>query len=124
MAEAQKVDPDTKRIIPVLTKPDLIDVGAEESVKELLLGLKTDRFHMGFHMAKGRGQEALNNKETIEEGMEKDEAFFRDTEPWRSVEDKKLLTTKSLRIKLGELQMRLIRSSFNEIVAEMKDKRD
>jgi hypothetical protein len=95
MAEAQKVDPDTKRIIPVLTKPDLIDVGAEESVKELLLGLKTDRFQMGFHMAKGRGQEVLNNKETIEEGIEKEEASFRDTEPWRSVEDKNLLTTRA-----------------------------
>jgi interferon-induced GTP-binding protein Mx1 len=124
MAEARKVDPDTKRTIPVLTKPDLIDVGAEESVKQLLLGMKTDHFEMGFHMVKGRGQKALNNKKTIEEGLEKEEAFFRNTEPWRSVEDKNLFTTKSLRIKLGELQMRLIRSSFNEIVAEMKEKRD
>jgi hypothetical protein len=68
MAEARKVDPDTKRTIPVLTKPDLIGAGAEKSVKELLLGLKTDDFQMGFHMVKGRGQNALNNNETIEHG--------------------------------------------------------
>ena len=54
MAEARKVDPDTKRTIPVLTKPDLIDDGGEMSVKELLLGMKTDSFLLGFHMVKGK----------------------------------------------------------------------
>ena len=53
MADARKVDPDTKRTIPVLTKPDLIDQGAESSVKDLLLGMKTEHFDMGFHMVKG-----------------------------------------------------------------------
>ena len=53
LAEARKVDPATKRTIPVLTKPDLIDDGGEMSVKELLLGMKTDSFSMGFHIVKG-----------------------------------------------------------------------
>jgi interferon-induced GTP-binding protein Mx1 len=66
MAEALKVDPDTKRTIPVLTKPDLIDAGAEGNVRELLLGHKTEDFQMGFHMVKGRGQAALDNKTTLE----------------------------------------------------------
>ena len=38
MADAFKVDPTTKRTIPVITKPDLIDKGAENSVLDLLLG--------------------------------------------------------------------------------------
>ena len=59
MAEALKVDPETRRTIPVLTKPDLIDYGAEGGVKELLLGEKTKAFQMGFHMVKGRGQRKL-----------------------------------------------------------------
>jgi len=54
MAEARKVDPDTKRTIPVLTKPDLIDGGGEISVKALLLGEKTQAFKLGFHMIKGK----------------------------------------------------------------------
>ena len=54
LAEAKKVDPQTKRTIPVLTKPDLIDDGAEHNVKDLLLGKKTDKFELGFHMVKGR----------------------------------------------------------------------
>lgn len=53
LADARKVDPQTKRTIPVLTKPDLIDDGAQTAVKELLLGKKTDSFEMGFHMVKG-----------------------------------------------------------------------
>eukprot|EP00980_Cylindrotheca_fusiformis_P009226 scaffold2009_cov98-Cylindrotheca_fusiformis.AAC.1 len=124
MAEALKVDPETKRTIPVLTKPDLIDVGAEESVKELLLGYKTQDFEMGFHMVKGRGQDALNRKMSIEEGLAKESAFFCNTEPWRDVEDKSLFGTKNLRVKLGELQMSVIRTSFSDIVAEIKTKRD
>ena len=83
MAEARKVDPDTERTIPVLTKPDLIDTGAEGNVKELLLGNKTDNFDMGFHMVKGRGQAALDMKTTIEEGLVQEASFFNSTEPWR-----------------------------------------
>ena len=40
MAEAIKVDPSTKRTIPVITKPDLIDKGTENDIKDLLLGRK------------------------------------------------------------------------------------
>eukprot|EP00980_Cylindrotheca_fusiformis_P005433 scaffold1157_cov122-Cylindrotheca_fusiformis.AAC.25 len=124
MAEALKVDPETKRTIPVLTKPDLIDTGAEGSVMELLLGYKTQDFEMGFHMVKGRGQDALNKKMSIEEGLAEESSFFYNTEPWRNVENKSLFGTKNLRVKLGELQMSLIRTSFNDIVAEIKTKRD
>ena len=53
LSEAKEVDPNTSRTIPVLTKPDLIDGGGETSVKDLLLGKKTDSFSMGFHMVKG-----------------------------------------------------------------------
>ena len=40
MADSMVVDPDTKRTIPVITKPDLIDKGAEKAVLELLMGSK------------------------------------------------------------------------------------
>ena len=145
LSEAKEVDPDTNRTIPVLTKPDLIDGGAETSVKELLLGKKTDSFSMGFHMVKGkhsilfvdtllsvfslmyhniqgRGQKALGEKQSIEDGLESEETFFNNKDPWRNVEEKNLFGTKNLRLKLAELQMNLIRSSFKGIVEEMKTK--
>jgi interferon-induced GTP-binding protein Mx1 len=124
LAEARKVDKETKRTIPVLTKPDLIDYGAEGNVQELLLGQKTQKFEMGFHMVKGRGQDALNRNVTIPEALGQEEAFFRLTEPWNQVEDKTLFGTQNLRSKLGELQMRLIRSSFESIIAEIKSERE
>ncbi|KAL7541336.1 hypothetical protein ACHAXR_010826 [Thalassiosira sp. AJA248-18] len=123
LADAKKVDPLTRRTIPVLTKPDLIDDGAETNVKDLLLGLKTE-FEMGFHMVKGRGQKDLNEDVGIEDGLTKEEAFFRNKEPWRNVEDKSKFGTKSLRVKLAGLQMKLIQSSFESIISEMKDTRD
>jgi interferon-induced GTP-binding protein Mx1 len=52
LADARKVDPGTNRTIPVLTKPDLIDDGGQMSVRDVLLGLKTDSFSLGFHMVK------------------------------------------------------------------------
>eukprot|EP00980_Cylindrotheca_fusiformis_P004784 scaffold1027_cov108-Cylindrotheca_fusiformis.AAC.3 len=124
MAEALKVDPETKRTIPVLTKPDLIDSGAEDSVKELLLGHKTHDFEMGFHMVKGRGQRALNDKVSIEEGLIQESEFFDQTDPWRSIDDRSLFGTVNLRRKLGDLQMRLIRESFVSIAADIQAKRE
>ncbi|KAL3940165.1 MAG: hypothetical protein SGBAC_005236 [Bacillariaceae sp.] len=124
LAEARKVDHETKRTIPVLTKPDLIDYGAEGNVQELLLGQKTQKFEMGFHMVKGRGQDALNRNVTIPEALDQEETFFRRREPWSTVDDKTLFGTQNLRTKLGELQMRLIRSSFESIIAEIKAERE
>jgi hypothetical protein len=114
MADAKKVDPLTKRTLPVLTKPDIIDSGAETSVRDLLLGHKTDAFEKGFHMVKGRGQAALNKNETIESNLNAEESFFRNTQPWRDVED---------RSRLGDLQMHLVRDTFPSIVAEMKEEK-
>jgi len=124
LAEAKKVDPDTSRTIPVLTKPDLIDDGAEANVKDLLLGNKTDKFAMGFHMVKGRGQKDLNDDVGIEDGLTKEEAFFRNNEPWRNIEDKSKFGTKNLRVKLAGLQMKLIHESFESIISEMKERRN
>jgi len=42
------------RTIPVITKPDSIDKGAEKAVHDLLLGKKI-HFELGFHMVKCRG---------------------------------------------------------------------
>lgn len=122
LAEARKVDPATERTIPVLTKPDLIDAGAEASVEQLLHGRKTDEFKMGFHMVKGRGQKDLNECLSIEDGLVRESHFFLNNDPWRNTHDKSLFGTKNLRVKLARLQIDLIRSSFASIVSEMKEK--
>lgn len=72
----------------------------------------------------GRGQAALNKNETIEEGLKGEESFFNGTEPWRNIEDKSLLGTKNLRVKLAQLQMDMIRSSFKGITRDLKNKQE
>jgi GTP-binding protein EngB required for normal cell division len=121
MANAKRVDPATKRTLPVLTKPDIINRGAEPAVRDLLLGLKTDAFEKGFHMVKGRGQAALNSKETIEKCLEAEVAFFQNTQPWREVQDRSLFGIPSLRRKLANLQMDLVKRTFPAIIKEMKE---
>ena len=124
LAEAKKADKETKRTIPVLTKPDLIDDGAETNVKDLLLGEKTEMFEMGYHMIKCRGQKDLKDNVSIEVGLTREEAFFRSKEPWRSVSDKSKFGTKNLRAKLAQLQVKLIQGSLAPIITEMQEERD
>ena len=124
LAEAKKADKETKRTIPVLTKPDLIDDGAETNVKDLLLGEKTEMFEMGYHMIKCRGQKDLKDNVSIEVGLTREEAFFRSKEPWRSVSDKSKFGTKNLRAKLAQLQVKLIQESLAPIITEMQEERD
>jgi hypothetical protein len=121
LAAIMKVDPTTSRTIPVITKPDLIDEGAEDDVLELLLGKKVS-FSLKFHMIKGRGQAALDRKEPIHEGLSEEVKFFEEQEPWKSVEDRSMFGTVNLRQKLGDLQMRMIRQSVPGILEEIRRK--
>lgn len=63
-------------IISQITKPDLIDPGAEEEVRQLLLGNKTKDFKLGFNMVKGRGQKDVNDGMTLEEAAASEKHFF------------------------------------------------
>ena len=124
MRDAKKADPQTRRTLPVLTKPDLVDKGAEGAVVDLLLGKKTDGFEHGFHMVKGRGQSDLDKNVTIREGLSKEEHFFAERDPWKTIGDRSLLGTAKLREKLGALLKDLILNSFKSIVTEIQEKRE
>jgi interferon-induced GTP-binding protein Mx1 len=121
-ASARKVDPATVRTIPVITKPDLVDAGAERDVLDLLLGNKQD-FSLGFHMIKNRGQAALDRRQAVADGLREEQRFFDTTEPWKSVADRSLFGTVHLRRKLGDLQMSMIRRSVPGILQEIRDRK-
>jgi len=121
LAMTQQVDPDTKRTIPVITKPDLIDAGAEEEVIDLLLGRKM-KFELGFHMCRGRGQASLDDGQSLEEGLKIESDFFASQEPWKGIEDRNLFGTENLRQKLGDLQMNMIRQTIPTVLKEIHEK--
>jgi GTPase SAR1 family protein len=91
LQDALNVDPETRRTIPVITKPDRIDPGAESGVLDLFMGKKTATFSCGFHIVKCRGQEALNKGVTILQGLKNESQFFGSTKPWSEVKQRQFL---------------------------------
>lgn len=121
LQKAQAVDPETLRTIPVITKPDLVDDGAESDVVDLLLGKKIN-FHLGFHICKGRGQAAMDRHQSIEEGLQEECHYFDTTEPWSTIKDRTVLGTTNLRKKLRDLQMSILREKFPGILDEIQQR--
>eukprot|EP01041_Mallomonas_annulata_P004805 gene4805-9581_t len=124
MADALEVDPSTSRTIPVITKPDLIDEGAEGGVVDLLLGRKTHDFSLGFYIAKCRGQKALDNGMDIARGFEDEVRFFRGTPPWKNVTDKSIMGVGNLGVKLADVQINMMSRAVPNIVQEVIHLRD
>eukprot|EP01041_Mallomonas_annulata_P010580 gene10580-22078_t len=119
MADALEVDPSTSRTIPVITKPDLIDEGAEGGVVDLLLGRKTHDFSLGFHIVKCRGQKALDNGMDIPTGSKEEARFFQNTPPWEHVTDKTIMGVNNLGIKLADVQINMMRNAVPKIVQDV-----
>lgn len=65
---AFEADPDGVRTVAIITKPDLVDDGAESSVFELLLNEKK-KLKRGFHAVRCRGQRDHNNGMDIRGGI-------------------------------------------------------
>jgi hypothetical protein len=123
MADARIVDPLTERTIPVITKPDLIDEGAEEGVLDLLLGKKTQEFALGFHIVKCRGQKDLNAGMTIAEGIEKEVRYFLTKKPWSQVDNRSLFGVTALGQKLVALEIEMLKKDIPVICKEIAKER-
>ncbi|KAL9011169.1 MAG: hypothetical protein Q9173_003963 [Seirophora scorigena] len=109
---AERCDPDGQRTLGVLTKPDLIDRGAEGSVLDLLQGT-AHKLNLGWSMVKNPSQEDLNREEEIDRHCA-ERAFFRIKAPWCTV-DKDRVGTDSLRLRLVELLTEIVRKEFNNV---------
>jgi hypothetical protein len=48
-------------------------------------------------MVKNRGQDALNQKATIEDGLKTEDSYFENTVPWKHEKDRSLFGTPELR---------------------------
>lgn len=118
LADAKRVDPDTIRTIPVITKPDLIDKGGEGSVLKLLTGGVNIHFKLGFHMTKCRGQAQLDNNMSLSASLAEEQSFST-TSPWAAEVDRSYFGIKKLKTKLAKLQIELIESIMPSILSEL-----
>lgn len=108
---AEEVDVDGHRTLGVLTKPDLVDSGAETSVMELIEG-KRHKLNLGWCLVRNSGQKELNNPKTDRNAIEK--AFFENKAPWNSL-DKDRVGVGALRVRLQEILATHIRREFSNV---------
>uniref|UniRef100_A0A3P9M2H4 Interferon-induced GTP-binding protein Mx n=1 Tax=Oryzias latipes TaxID=8090 RepID=A0A3P9M2H4_ORYLA len=74
---AQQVDPEGERTLGILTKPDLVDKGTEETVVEIVHN-EIIQLKKGYMIVKCRGQKEITEKVSLTEAIEREKAFFQD----------------------------------------------
>nr|AGL76513.1 interferon inducible protein Mx [Epinephelus akaara] len=74
---AQEVDPEGERTLGILTKPDLVDKGTEDTVVEII---RNEVIHLkkGYMIVRCRGQKEITDDVSLTEALEREKAFFRD----------------------------------------------
>lgn len=77
--KAEDLDPDGNRTFGVLTKPDLVDQGAEMTVVEVIEG-KRQNLKLGWHLLRNPGQ--ANALDSIESRHVAERNFFESVSPW------------------------------------------
>ncbi|KAK4546242.1 hypothetical protein LTR36_002379 [Oleoguttula mirabilis] len=106
------------RTLGVLTKPDLVDKGAESRVVDLVEG-RARVMKLGWHMIRNPGQMELSDK-SLSRGLLETE-FFRSTAPWSSI-DKEKVGVECLRGRLKEVLSSLVKREFPKVKAEIKSR--
>uniref|UniRef100_A0A671SHD2 Dynamin-type G domain-containing protein n=1 Tax=Sinocyclocheilus anshuiensis TaxID=1608454 RepID=A0A671SHD2_9TELE len=74
---AQKEDPEGERTLGILTKPDLVDKGTEETVVDIV---HNEVIHLtkGYMIVRCRGQKEIIDQVTLHEATAAEDAFFKD----------------------------------------------
>uniref|UniRef100_A0A8C6HLP3 Interferon-induced GTP-binding protein Mx1 n=1 Tax=Mus spicilegus TaxID=10103 RepID=A0A8C6HLP3_MUSSI len=77
LSMAQEVDPEGDRTIGVLTKPDLVDRGAEGKVVDVVQNLV---YHLkkGYMIVKCRGQQDIQDQLSLTEALQNEQVFFQE----------------------------------------------
>ncbi|XP_009471807.1 PREDICTED: interferon-induced GTP-binding protein Mx-like [Nipponia nippon] len=72
---AQEVDPSGERTLGILTKPDLVDRGTEESIINIIRNLVVP-LKKGYMIVKCRGQQDIHNKLSLATAIQQERKFF------------------------------------------------
>ena len=108
---ASEWDKSGERTLGVLTKPDLVDPGAEQAVLDVLLG-KSHSLLLGWCVVLNPGQKALD--QNLGNRVQAERDFFSKAEPWTSV-PKDQAGTQALREHLGTILAAMINREFPNV---------
>ncbi|TPX65689.1 hypothetical protein CcCBS67573_g08048 [Chytriomyces confervae] len=117
---AEKVDPKGERTIAIITKPDAIDPGAEQSVLDLLMN-KKKALRLGYHAVRCRSKQHHDDKMTIPEGLQMEHDFFHNHKVWKSVAPS-YVGCERLTEKLVKVLRNIITESLPIVLKEIMDK--
>jgi Dynamin central region/Dynamin family len=112
---AEEADPQGQRTLGVLTKPDLVDRGAEEQVMDLVRGTKS-RLNLGYCIVRNRGQQDMQLP-TV--GRHKIEKEFFSSPPWSAL-DREGVGIPALKDRLREVLMDITRREFPNVKHEIE----
>ncbi|KAF5884248.1 interferon-induced GTP-binding protein Mx1, partial [Clarias magur] len=96
---AQEVDPNGERTLGILTKPDLVDKGTEETVVSILHN-EVIYLTKGYMIVRCRGQKEIMDRVSLHEATEKEKDFFKDHPQFSALYDEGMATIPKLAEKL------------------------
>lgn len=108
---AAEADAHGDRTLGVLTKPDLVDRGAESNILDLVEG-RARPMKLGWHIIRNPGQKELQDVNVIRGELET--AFFRASAPWSDI-DKEKVGIASLRLRIKEVLSSLVKKEFPKV---------
>ncbi|XP_075952176.1 interferon-induced GTP-binding protein Mx-like [Anarhichas minor] len=118
---AQEVDPDGDRTLGILTMPDLVDKGTEESVVEIV---RNEVIHLkkGYMIVKCRGQKEITERVSLTEATEREKAFFSEHLYFQTLYDEGHATVPKLAEKLTLELVQHIQRSLPQLEEQIKKK--
>jgi hypothetical protein len=111
LQKAKDIDPKGTRTFGILTKPDLVDKGGEDTVIKLLEG-EAHKLRLGWHLLRNPGQAELTSASEDRNAIEN--RFFEHERPWNQL-DKEKVGIAALRNKLQEILGDHIRHEFPKV---------
>ncbi|KAF4778116.1 dynamin family protein [Colletotrichum scovillei] len=115
---AAEADPEGKRTLGVLTKPDLaLERATVEAVMELVRGKRRD-IQLGYYVVKNRGADDTSSSK---DDRDLQETVFFSNDPWTKL-DKSRLGIPALRDRLRKLLMDRTKSEFPKVTRDINNR--
>ncbi|XP_059184560.1 interferon-induced GTP-binding protein Mx-like [Centropristis striata] len=118
---AQEVDLGGERTLGILTKPDLVDKGTEETVVAVVRN-EVIPLKKGYMIVRCRGQEEIKKKVSFPEVIEKEKAFFKKHVYFQTLYDEGHATVTKLAEKLTHELSHHIETSLPRIEEQIEEK--
>ncbi|XP_074717010.1 interferon-induced GTP-binding protein Mx-like isoform X2 [Strix uralensis] len=117
---AQEVDPSGERTLGILTKPDLVDRGTEETIinviRNLVIPLKK-----GYMIVKCRGQQDIHNKLTLAAAIQQERKFFENHKHFSILMEEGRATVPHLAEKLTNELVRHIKKTLPTLENQIRE---